>query len=584
MRLQRQSNGQLLTFGSQSALGVGGEARIYAVPQDAALVAKVYHQPTDARARKLAAMLANPPDDPMKAQGHTSIAWPSDLLLTTDGARRIAGFLMPRVSNMRPVIDFYHPKTRRQQCPLFNYLYLLRTARNLAAAVRALHARGYVIGDVNESNILVTDTALVTLVDTDSFQVRDPQNGVIYRCPVGKPEFTPPELQGKTFAYVDRAPEHDLFGLAVLIFQLLMEGTHPFAGVFTGRGEPPPYEARISSGHFPYGAGQRVPYHPMPIAPSFDVLHPTLRQLFVRCFEDGHHNPQARPDAQTWLNALNEAENALVTCAANSQHRYGNHLNACPWCERAARLGGRDPFPSRQAVERGTHLQPAAPAQTPLPPACTQPTQPTQTATPTRGYATTLATTTPIRWGLIVFYSVVFALLLGTVGGLARTGIHAAVSSTGWIHTWILGIPQGDQGEGLFAVLLLVSFAILLGTAVFSKTVRVAIRQHRSPLLFCVIFFYGGALCGALFGIIAFFALEYIGLAWGQFGVSPTTAWTLNGALIGLAHGAAIGLRKVGRAKSKGIVYKSAIGFIGMLTIVGWSRVFTPKPFPKIAL
>ena len=43
----------------------------------------------------------------------------------------------------------------------------------------------------NESNILVTDTALVTLVDTDSFQVREPHNGGVYRCPVGKPEFTP---------------------------------------------------------------------------------------------------------------------------------------------------------------------------------------------------------------------------------------------------------------------------------------------------------------------------------------------------------------------------------------------------------
>src|SRR5712691_4689158 len=90
-----------------------------------------------------------------------------------------------------------------------------------------------------------TDTALVTLVDTDSFQVCEPHNGVVYRCPVGKPEFTPPELQGCPFAQVDRAPEHDLFGLAVLLFQLLMEGTHPFAGVYQGHGDPPPYETRI---------------------------------------------------------------------------------------------------------------------------------------------------------------------------------------------------------------------------------------------------------------------------------------------------------------------------------------------------
>jgi hypothetical protein len=214
---------------------------------------------------------------------------------------------------------------------------------------------------VNESNILVSNTALVTLVDTDSFQVRDSNNGVVYRCPVGKPELTPSELQGKSFHLVDRVPEHDLFGLAVLIFQLLMEGTHPFSGIFQGIGDPPPYEARIAAGHFPYSTRQRVPYLSTPTAPPFEILHPTLRQLFVRCFEDGHLNPLLRPSAKTWEDALNEAENALVICAANNQHRYGNHLNACPWCERALALGGRDPFPSLEAVQSRQHLQPIKP-------------------------------------------------------------------------------------------------------------------------------------------------------------------------------------------------------------------------------
>ena len=59
--------------------------------------------------------------------------------------------------------------------------------------MRALHERGYVVGDVNESNILVNRGALVTLIDTDSFQVRSAEQ--VYRCRVGKPEYTPPELQ-----------------------------------------------------------------------------------------------------------------------------------------------------------------------------------------------------------------------------------------------------------------------------------------------------------------------------------------------------------------------------------------------------
>lgn len=357
MRLQRQFSGQLIAIDTNTAIASGGEGRIYPIAQDPSLVAKIYHRPTDEDADKLTVMFSMPPDAPIAAPGHASIAWPLDLLHTVGGREKIVGFVMPRVTKVLPIHTFYTPKTRREQKPLFNYLYLHRTARNLAAAVNALHARGYVIGDVNESNILVTDTALVTLVDTDSFQVRDPYTGYVYRCPVGKPEFTPPELQGQTFREIDRAPEHDLFGLAILIFQLLMEGTHPFLGVYLGSDEPPSLEARIRLGHFPSGT-KRIPYRPMPAAPPFEMLHPRLRQMFLRCFEEGHGNPLARPDAKTWVNAIREAEDALVTCSKNNQHKYGNHLSRCPWCDRSKLLRGRDPFPSRQAVRSGLHLQP----------------------------------------------------------------------------------------------------------------------------------------------------------------------------------------------------------------------------------
>ncbi|QLE56106.1 tetratricopeptide repeat protein [Nostoc sp. TCL26-01] len=344
------------------SLGRGGEACIYAVPSEGDFVAKVYHKPTIAHASKLRAMLVNPPENPTVSLGHISIAWPQELLWAADESERVIGFLMPRIRGMRPVIDFYNPRTRRQHCPLFNYQYLLRTARNLAAAFAALHNSGYCVGDVNESNILVSDTALVTLVDTDSFQVRDSENDAVYRCPVGKPEFTPPELQNKIFAHHDRQISHDLFGLGVLIFQLLMEGTHPFSGIFQGVAEPPPYEARIAAGHFTYSQRKQVPYLATPIAPSWEILHPRLQELFVRCFEDGHHDPQVRPNGQAWLSAIAEAEDSLTTCTVNPQHRYSNHLHTCPWCERAMRLGGRDPFPSAQAIENREHLRPRIPS------------------------------------------------------------------------------------------------------------------------------------------------------------------------------------------------------------------------------
>ena len=294
----------------------------------------------------------------MAGKQHTSIAWPAGLLSTTSSRPEWVGYLMPWARNMSPIFDFYNPGVRRQRCPLFDYSYLCRTACNLSSAVQALHARGYVIGDVNESNILVSDAALVTFVDTDSFQVNDTLNGVVYRCPVGKPEFTPPELQGRKFEEVDRLPEHDLFGLGIIIFQLLMEGTHPFAGRFMKEGDPPRVDQRISSGHFPHGPGGCKLYAPLPSGLPFGALNPGLQQLFLRCFVDGHHNPKARPDAQTWRRALQAALDDLRKCPANARHHYSGHLASCPWCARRKMLGGLDAFPSEDAVRSKAHLQP----------------------------------------------------------------------------------------------------------------------------------------------------------------------------------------------------------------------------------
>jgi len=53
----------------------------------------------------------------------------------------------------------------------------------------------------------------------------------LFPLSVGKPEYTAAELQGRDFSTMDRKASHDNFGLAVLIFHLLMEGIHPFAGV-----------------------------------------------------------------------------------------------------------------------------------------------------------------------------------------------------------------------------------------------------------------------------------------------------------------------------------------------------------------
>ncbi len=329
MRVRLEGKAQEIIL-EGSPLGRGGEASIYAVPGRPDLAAKIYHNPSDEHAAKLAAMLAAPPVPPPQPGQHVPLAWPLSRLLESSGDGRVIGYLMPRIDKAHLIWEIYNPGVRREICPHFHHSSLLRTARNLAAVVHSLHECGYIIGDLNESNVLVTPQASVTLIDVDSFQV--PGRDRLYRCRVGRPEYTPPELQGVAFADVDRLPQHDAFALAVLIFQLLMQGIHPFAGTCLGNNEPSSLAARIAAGHWPYTWLRTGLIQPSPHAPPWFALPPSVQELLRRCFEDAHEEPDLRPSAAEWRNALEEAELQLTTCLHNDQHVYHRQLDHCPWC------------------------------------------------------------------------------------------------------------------------------------------------------------------------------------------------------------------------------------------------------------
>lgn len=335
------------------ALGRGGEAAVYRHAARPDKAVKLYHRPDAARAEKLRQMIANAPRDPTRAHGHVSLAWPEALVWDARG--EVCGFVMPAADLRRawPLHQLANPKTRRARAPGISYRYLLRAARNLAAVVAALHEKGYVVGDLNESNVLISERALVTLVDCDSVQVR--QGRRVFPCPVAKPEYTAPELQGAALAGRRRGPRHDAFALAVLVFALTMEGAHPFAGVAHG-GEPLALPEAIRLGRSPYLPRGRA--GPAPTAPPVALLSPALRRLLRRSLSRG-----PRPGARAWQRALGQLERSLIPCPANANHLHGAHLRRCPWCERLERLGV-EAFPgppgSAQAARPPAPLTPAA--------------------------------------------------------------------------------------------------------------------------------------------------------------------------------------------------------------------------------
>ncbi len=180
--------------------------------------------------------------------------------------------------------------------------------RNLSKTVGRVHEQGHLVGDINDRNILVEPTrGDVSIIDCDSFQVRDRKTRTIYRCKVGRPEYTAPELlqqmQGPCrhpqcpggpvrhdtgYPCVTRNREHDKFGIAVVIFQLLMDGSHPYdCRIDEGHdSDANTRQEKIRRGYYPYGRSKPPFIHinNRDNAKRYSKLPEDVRSMFERAF------------------------------------------------------------------------------------------------------------------------------------------------------------------------------------------------------------------------------------------------------------------------------------------------------------
>ena len=326
----------------------GGEGRIYRIGGDPSRVAKVFHasRRTAELEAKLLAMVRRPPEDPTLAiRRHRSIAWPLDVLYSDASRRAFVGFMMPAVDTrvFREAHTYYDTDDRtRRFGGAYTWRHLLIAAHNLSSAVLAIHEKGYRVGDLRDTNVLVAPNSLITMIDCDSFQVDD-LAGRRFPTRVGTGEYLPPELQSADFRkdLPDRL-HSDLFALAVLIFKFLMLGTHPFQAKGEAVIDLASTEAKIAAGVFPYARRSRA--LPPDYAPPFKILPPAIRSLFHRAFHDGKSNPERRPSAREWFEVLDREGPRLKKCRRNSNHMFAAHLLSCPWCAWRAR-SRPDPFP-----------------------------------------------------------------------------------------------------------------------------------------------------------------------------------------------------------------------------------------------
>ena len=334
------------------ALASGSEGAIHPSTSHPGLVAKILHrQPLPSHvADKLTYMVQNPP--PVIACSAYRVAWPASIITRPKRDGRPVGYLMSHIDQdrYREIGAYFNPARRRRRARLrgrpYTFLHLLAMAQNVAHAIAHVHAQGHLVADLNSRNVLANDRAQIALVDTDSFQIVEADTQRVHVSAVGTPEYTTPRMQGRILASKSRTQDDDLFALAVLVYQLLFQGHHPFAGNYTREHTDINTLAdRIRLGTFAHGPQTKVTHRPVAATALIWSDTPLKKQ-----FQAAFRRRGSRTSAQEWADAIQEASATLTTCSASPLHIYFASPT-CTWCK-YRHITGVEPFGS---VETTTH-------------------------------------------------------------------------------------------------------------------------------------------------------------------------------------------------------------------------------------
>jgi DNA-binding helix-hairpin-helix protein with protein kinase domain len=266
------------------------------------------------------------------------VAWPVATIRVPAGrgsADTVHGFLMPDMRRwFRPLSLLLQPGPRAAEFPSATWDSSLAAAESLARLVADLHDAHYVVGDLKPGNLWVNDQGNVGMSDVDSFQFSDDSG--TFPCLSRTPDYTAPECLGDGTARPGSLS--DDFVLAVVIYQLLMDGMHPFAGIPADGTRYMSIDDNVIHGRAQVAFPGVV--LPMPGAPPLSALPRRLRDLFAACFRDtAAGGLAARPTAPDWAAALaaERAAGRLRICQINPLHEYTAERPWCPWCDAESR-------------------------------------------------------------------------------------------------------------------------------------------------------------------------------------------------------------------------------------------------------
>lgn len=275
----------------------GGEGAIYPLVDDPSKLVKLYHSDICGRSERVQRLKEkiNRMIGIDQLRDHRRFAWPQIEVQNKNNQwvgfamRRCEGYDLHSFGLPRLFLERFHGWNRRDLAVL---------ALNIVHGTSFLHNSGVMIGDINPGNFMVHPSEpKVFFIDCDSYQVN--HNGRIYPCEGKMDLFTAPEFQDVDLLHTPRSVEQELFGIAVILFHVLMLGMHPYSRVM---GEDPVRNLRSGACALGKGSGCQLPKGPW--YNLWSHLSFRVKNAFIKAFRDGHSNPRQRPTLDEWSEVL----------------------------------------------------------------------------------------------------------------------------------------------------------------------------------------------------------------------------------------------------------------------------------------
>lgn len=289
-------------------IGSGGTADVYAVSGHPDIVAKLYNQPQKINFKKLTVLSDRLSGETFAAH----IAIPLDLV---SGPGGFIGFTQ-RYFDSKNYLELDHwieGPLRRMLSPVQRGLtFRLEILRSLAVLIEGLHGKYIAIVDLKPSNILVHRiTGQVAIVDCDAFCILDANGRIEYPAQEVTVGYCSGDALRKGLSPTQLSYKQDSFAFAVISFQLLNNGIHPYQGVIQTDVTDHNLEALTKAGVYPYGQITPTEVTPLPIS-----VHSTLPTVLLEAFERSFERGRKHLDIGRWSKLISNilANNLVEQC------------------------------------------------------------------------------------------------------------------------------------------------------------------------------------------------------------------------------------------------------------------------------